>query len=241
MSHRSSPVLNGHDASSEGGISSSNQSTVVRMPVRTHRARKLLHGRAGGDSKPAIIGLFGFALRLRSVWDAALEEDPYARWWLVKVEQAYANAIEKIELERAALQADLRAADGFEIKVPDADPICIVELNFACPYAYWAAAVLRSYDELVVAVATAERLGLRRRDVPRIDRFQCERALRGLFCSALGFRALGVTQTDVANNTDLAMDAKSQMGELPTNIVTGERNPTLLAAKRNYPQKEAAR
>ncbi len=208
------------------------QQTVIRMPVRTQQARKLLHGRAGDGDKPAIIGLFGFAVRLRPVWDAARQDDPYARWWLVKVEQSYAKVIEQIDRERSVLQAEMRAANGFEIEVPDADPICIVELNFSCPYAYWAASALRSYDELTVATSTAERLGLRRRELPRIDRFRCERSLRGLFCSVLGFRSLGVTRADVENNSQLAVDAKAQMGELPADILSGNELPTLISATR---------
>ena len=42
-------------------------------------------------AKPAIIGLIGFADRLKSLWQAIRFDDPYADWWLLKVEDAVAD------------------------------------------------------------------------------------------------------------------------------------------------------
>ncbi len=60
----------------------------VWLTIQTHQAQQLVRGRNGTPDKPAIIGLVGFADRLRVIWQAARNDDPYADWWLIKVHEA---------------------------------------------------------------------------------------------------------------------------------------------------------
>ena len=60
----------------------------VWLTIQTNQAQQLIHGRAGTPDKPTIIGLVGFANRLRVIWQAARNDDPYADWWLIKVHEA---------------------------------------------------------------------------------------------------------------------------------------------------------
>ena len=48
----------------------------VWLTVQTHHAQQLIHGREGTPDKPPIIGLTGFANRLRVIWQAARDDDP---------------------------------------------------------------------------------------------------------------------------------------------------------------------
>ena len=48
------------------------------LTLQTRHAQRLLRGRPAGAGKPAIIGLFGFAERLRGIWQGARLDDPYA-------------------------------------------------------------------------------------------------------------------------------------------------------------------
>jgi len=203
------------------------QSTVLLI-VHTHDTQRLIRGRPAGDSKAAIIGLFGFAERLRQVWDAARLADPYAVWWLIKVEDAHAAAQAKIELERASVQQALDAVAEFEIDIATNESPCRVDLNFACPYAYWAARLLKTYDELALAATMAERLGIRSRKSSARNRFRCERAIRALFASPQGYRAIGLSRKDVNESTEAAQQARELMGDLPHAVLAGDRVPTLL-------------
>ena len=128
--------------------------SVVRMPIRTRETQRLLRGRPAADGKPAIIGLFGFAERVRIIWDAAKLSDPYAIWWLLRVEEACAAAQAAIAIERAKIQERLSAAPEFEIETGIDEPPLRVELNFACPYAYQAASTLAAFDQFVVGPPT---------------------------------------------------------------------------------------
>ena len=60
----------------------------VWLTVQTYQAQSLVRGRRRSEDKPAIIGLVGFADRLKTVWQAARQNDPYADWWLIKIEEA---------------------------------------------------------------------------------------------------------------------------------------------------------
>ena len=200
----------------------------ISMTVRALDTRKLIKGRPSADGKSAIIGLFGFADRLRVIWDGAKLSDPYALWWLLRVEKSYTTAVNRIEFERASIRQQFTKVQEFDIEFPAASALCRVELSFACPYAYWGARLLSNYDELVLAATTAKRLGVLPKSTQPSNRFQCERAIRGLFASPLGYHSLGVTFDDIEQRTTLAEEARTLMGDLPADILNRQRTPMLL-------------
>jgi integrating conjugative element protein (TIGR03761 family) len=203
--------------------------SVVRMPIRTRETQRLLRGRPAQEGKPAIIGLFGFAERLRIIWDAAKLSDPYAIWWLLRVEDACSAAQAAVAVEHARIRERLSAAPEFEIETGIDEAPLRVELNFACPYAYLAASTLASFDQFVVGALTAERLGLKRRASRSRNRFKCERAIRRLFATPNGYQALGITKGDVLADVPMAEEARASMGQIPQAVLSGERWPSMLA------------
>ena len=203
--------------------------SIVRMPVRTRETQRLLRGRPAAEDKPAIIGLFGFAERLRIIWDAAKLSDPYAIWWLLRVEEACGAAQAAIAIEHAKIQERLSAAPEFEIEMGIDEAPLRVELNFACPYAYQAAITLASFDQFVVGALAVERLGLKHRASRSKNSFQCERAIRRLFATANGFQPFGISKEDVLAGTPMAQQARASMGQIPQAVLSGERWPGILA------------
>ena len=59
----------------------------VWLNIQTYQAQSLIRGRRSAEGKPAIIGLVGFAERLKILWQAVRFDDPFADWWLIKVEE----------------------------------------------------------------------------------------------------------------------------------------------------------
>ena len=94
------------------------------LSLQTHHAQRLLRGRPGAAGKPAIIGLFGFAERLRGIWQGARQDDPYADWWLVKIEDALVAAEQVIKAERATLAERLEALPALEVVVATSRKAC---------------------------------------------------------------------------------------------------------------------
>ncbi|MEA2079864.1 MAG: AcaB family transcriptional regulator, partial [Pseudomonadota bacterium] len=95
----------------------------VWLTVQTNQAQQLIHGRAGTlglpgtPNKPAIIGLIGFADRLRVIWLAARRDDPYADWWLIKVHEAINTNETFISHEMVKLDKRLEQMTGMEVSV----------------------------------------------------------------------------------------------------------------------------
>ena len=90
---------NSPEGESPSGVSSADKYVTgalrgeVWLTVQSHHAQRLILGRAAALHKPAIVGLVGFADRLRVIWNAARADDPYADWWLIKIDEA----LERIE------------------------------------------------------------------------------------------------------------------------------------------------
>jgi len=91
----------------------------VWLTVQTRQAQRLIRGRNGSADKPAIIGLVGFADRLRMIWQAARSDDPYADWWLIKVHEVLERVRNLIKTEQAALDARLEQFTALEVAVAE--------------------------------------------------------------------------------------------------------------------------
>lgn len=209
-------LLDGHPASH------------VFIELRTDPAFRLVIGRPRTEKKPAINGLLSFASLLRDIWDAAKAGDPYARWWLVKVEAALARAETIIEPELTAAQKDLSACSLLQIDPARGRRPRRLDLLFACPYAYYGARLVKQLDVLIKQLDTAIEIGVLRKPDATHPRLRGERALRHAFASAQGFWKFGITSELVRCRDPKAIDAEAKMGVLPHEILTGECWPALL-------------
>lgn len=209
-------LLDGHPASR------------VFIELETEAAFRLVIGRPRTNVKPAINGLLSFASLLRDTWDAAKGGDPYARWWLVKVEAALARAESIIKAELAAVQEKLSACSLLEIDPTRGRQARRLDLLFACPYAYNGARLTKQLDVLIRLLDTSTEIGVLRKPDATHPRLRCERALRHAFASSQGFWNFGVTSDLVRCRDPKAIDAEAKMGVLPNDILAGERWPTLL-------------
>ncbi|MGH9844996.1 MAG: AcaB family transcriptional regulator, partial [Blastocatellia bacterium] len=64
----------------------------VTMEIQTGLAQRLVHGRERGEGVEPIIGVIGFGQRTRALWQAAGDDDPYADWTLLKIEESIHSA-----------------------------------------------------------------------------------------------------------------------------------------------------
>lgn len=194
----------------------------VWLTLQTTYAQLLIRGRRTKGKAP-IVGLIGFADRLRLIWHAAQANDPFADWWLVKIHDAISTVDARISLERESVQELFDTGRPF-IAVPaqNREPFRI-KLRFASPYAYRAAQMLAEFDSLVCELLTARHIGrLVRRDTTSITHSVASK-IRGVFNIPLRFRHLGI---DRANSLSWQADgqiAKRYMGVIPQDILEGKR------------------
>jgi integrating conjugative element protein (TIGR03761 family) len=211
----------------------------VWLTIQTNQAQQLIHGRAGTPDKPTIIGLVGFANRLRVIWQAARKDDPYADWWLIKVHEAIEVAGSYLDHQQADLVKQLEQMTAMEVSVAASQRPCRVHLQFANPYAYRGAQLLAEFDRLVCTALTARHIGLLDGKAYVHVQQTCARKLRALFMIPQSYRFLKLGRESVCKATGRSHEARQIMGELPDDILSGERQAPLVPRKVKFPSGSA--
>ena len=196
---------------------------AATLTLQTRQAQRLVKGRGYTAEKPAIMGLFGFANLLRSIWHGARADDPYADWWMLKVHDALELAEQALVAAEQVVAARFQAMDAIEVSAPVSIKPARVALNFSNPYAFRAARLVGLYDGLVCTVLSARHVGLLVRDEAERALHLGGRQVRRALQSPLGYRYTGVTRLDVEQGTAKALQAQGAMGELPDDVRTAER------------------
>ena len=204
----------------------------VWLTVQCHHAQRLILGRAASLDKPAIIGLVGFADRLRVIWNAARADDPYADWWLIKIDEALERARLRIKTEQAALDECIEQCSTLQIKVVTSSKPYRLALNFANPYAYWGAQLIAEFDTTARTILTAKHVGLINVTLAENTLQGCAAAIRSLFAVPHGYRVLRIDREVIKAGSKAAKAAADLMGELPSAVLHGERAAALTARKR---------
>jgi len=207
----------------------------VWLTIQTNQAQQLIHGRAGTPDKPTIIGLVGFANRLRVIWQAARKDDPYADWWLIKVHDAIEVAGSYLDHQQADLVKQLEQMTAMEVSVAASQRPCRVHLQFANPYAYRGAQLLAEFDRLVCTALTACHIGLMDGKAYVHVQQACARKLRALFMIPQGYRLMKIDRDMVHKAIGRSHEARQAMGELPDDILSGERQAPLVPRKVKFP------
>lgn len=219
------------------GVSSANDKEpgVLRgevwLTVQSHHARRLILGRAATLEKPAIVGLVGFADQLRVIWNAARSDDPYADWWLIKVDEALQRARGRIKREQATLDDCIEQRSALQIEVVTTNKPYRVALNFANPYAYWGAHLIAEFDTTARTILTAKHVGLMSGNLAAQSLRGCAGAIRSLFAVPQGYRVLRIDREAVKADSKTAKEAAEFMGELPQAVLLGERAAALTPRK----------
>ena len=211
----------------------------IWLTVQTSLAQKLLHGRAGTTEKPAIIGLVGFANRIRVIWLAARRDDPYADWWLIKVHEAIQCAENDVRDMQAILAADLDGISAMEVNIAQSQKPYRVQLRFANPYAYRAARLIAELDKLVCMVMTSRHIGLFSAEASENIVKACARKFRAIFVIPQGYRLMKIDRDTVRRGIGRASEARQIMGVVPEDILSGERLAPIVPRRIQLPSRLA--
>lgn len=200
----------------------------VWLTIQTYQAQSLIRGRRAADDKPAIIGLIGFADRLKSIWQAVRFDDPYADWWLLKVEGSIADIRAQLRSLQQRMDAFVTESNSsLEFAVAQSSQPQRVSLQFASPYAFRAAQLLGEYDRLMCTGMTLHHLGI---EIPTdlVEQVTGSgRWVRRVFAVPQGYHCLDIRRFDIRQGTSAAIKAKERMGEIPLDILSGARLPSL--------------
>jgi integrating conjugative element protein (TIGR03761 family) len=165
------------------------------------------------------LGLLPFASQMNAIYQASRLDDPYADFYLMKIENALIKTQECLREQSQLYQQQLSNLAGLQMQLADTDRPLSVPIYFATPYAHFATRLLVELDALARCVISLNKLGL------PLEKPLSE-LLRGLgksFRSTLGkcngWQHTGITRQDVVENTPLAIDAKQRMGKLDPRIM----------------------
>ena len=209
------------------------------LTVQTRQAQRLIRGRNGNADKPAIIGLVGFADRLRVIWQAARSDDPYADWWLVKVHEALERVRDLVKNEQAVLDAQIEQLTALEVAVAESMKPYRIALQFANPYAYRGAQLIAEYDRFVRTLLTAHHVGVLTGAPMEGLLNACARKIRGAFAVPQGYHFLNIDRTALQQGTANASRARQLMGEVPEDVLNGALQAPLAPRKVRFPEEAA--
>jgi len=207
----------------------------VWLTLQAIHAQRLFHGRVATTDKPSIVGLVGFADRLRVIWQGARGDDPYADWWLIKIHTAIEVAGVSIRSSQVDLEKLLEQMDAMEVGVAASQRPYRVPLKFANPYAYRGATLLAEFDKLVCMALTARHIGLMGGQASEDILKASARKVRGIFMIPQSYRLLKINREQVRNAMGRSHEARQLMGEVPGDVLSGERQAPLVPRKVSFP------
>jgi len=202
----------------------------VCLAVHSHQALRLIWGRRRTAQKPPISGLIAFASGVNAIWQAAEGGDPYALWWLTKIEagieqcRAYLND-QFEEIGYLYPDSEILAVDTAESEQPYR-----VRLAFSNPYAYRAAHMLGEYDVLVRTCYTLTFVGAGEPAELQTIVARAGHHIRRVFAIPQRFKACAIDRDDIRQDNQRAQRAVQLMGPLPEDILNGETNPVFMPA-----------
>lgn len=194
----------------------------VRLVLQTRHAQRLLEGRPQAADRPAIRGLMGFADRARVVWQAAQADDPYADWYLLKIEARLQQSAKTLRLLASQI-AEVAGRSSLEWSAGESSKPVRVQLRFATPYAYRGSHVLADFDRLARTLLTSRFLGVIGAAEADTLLARGGRAVRSAFDSPNGYQRFDVDREAVLTGTPQALKAQAAMGELPAEVLAEER------------------
>ncbi len=202
----------------------------ARMQIHTEKARRLTDPVTlpNGIRPP---GLFRFSSLCQQLCEKSSEGDPYADWYLYRIEQEILQLKNRIKQITGRLKKFIEDS-GFDVSEASSLKPVTIELNMGNPYGYMAAWLLADFDRMVRLAMTCELLGI-------LDRAQCrgaiqpaEKHFRRVLHLPISYKYTGITRNDIQQNNQVARRACELMGKCPEKIVTGKQTPRHAPASR---------
>ena len=201
-----------------------------QLALHTHIGQMLFLGRRMTLRKHEIVGVIRFASQMRLMWDAISHDDPYADWWLIKIEKSLKSAKRQITGSHAQLLKRFTSLDELDWPTVSSSKPLQVPLAFSNPYGYQGAYLVLEVDKLARTVISARHFGLiPNRELVRLLAM-AGRCVRRAFMPTMQYKSIGVTRDDIRRQTRLAVAAKDLMGKVPEDVLDGRSKASLIVS-----------
>ena len=203
---------------------------AVTLTLQTAFAQRLVEGRRRAEERGGVLGLFSFAELLRRIWYAAAAADPYADWWLLKVERALARADTELQQVNRALLDRLEGLEALVVEPAASVSPVSTALAFTTAQAFRGAQLIARADGVARTALTARHVGCVPAREAAYTLWRIRHVVRGAFGKARGFVSTGISRDDLRKATPRAAYAVQAMGVLPDVVLQEIEMPA------NYPR-----
>lgn len=186
------------------------------VTLHTKLARKLFMGKW----QRSYIGLKQYASITNYIYQACLEDDPYADAYIIKCYRALKKTKEEFAEIEAMLDKTIKTVRSINIVLSKSNQPFVFELRFATPLAKIGVTLLEKADYI-----SRQLKALKEFDIPvdkKIKQAYLSYRLQDTFHVALHWKKMGITRKDIFENTEKARLAKEQLGALPTKVLNKE-------------------
>ena len=211
----------------------------VSLSLQTARAQQFVHGRRKTPDKPAIWGLLTFAEKIKTLWLASSQDDPFADWWLMKTDELLKDGKHCIQDSAKALNELLDTQCVLQVDTAQSVSPLRIALRFSNPYPFRAAHLLAEYDQLMCLWMTVQHVGVLVDEVLEERLRASAKKLRAVYASPQGYQQLGVSRAMYSVEKGIADTARALMGDVPADILSEVRTPNLRPKKCSVPKVKA--
>jgi|GEM_PF-568987 len=208
----------------------------TRMTIQTRQAQKIVVGRRRGKDVQPIIGLLDFGRRMKLLWLSAQADDPYADWYLLRIEESINEAKTVIVEKKQWLDEVLNAMDGFDVGIAHSLEPIQVSIVFQNPYGYMGAYLVSDYDALCCSVFTASHIGLIDRKMANSIMNAAGKSIRRTFDMVAKWKFTGVTREDIQVKNPSGIRAIETYGECPEPVLDKTKRANISPEIREKPK-----
>ncbi len=209
----------------------------IEMELHTNHAGRIWSGRGIESGKPQIIGMKQFLQISGQIRQSAAKDDPYADNWLLVLDEKISSTAERFHVQEERLEDLFKQLPG-ELHVHEnlnLSPI-LIPVYTGGQHGYLALQLLIRFDRLVRQTLLAHHVALMGRQQCQAVIHEAGSAIRSL-CACLreygGYS--GTTRNDFASNNAKARDAIAKFGELPADVLRGDRRSDFAPPLPNKP------
>ena len=199
-----------------------------KLTLHSNYAYRLIEGRKSDpeNDRYPIYGLLHFAAMVNAISNDAKQDNPFACWFLIRIENKFQSFKEELEKKQSWINELAKDGTGIDYKAAtketDANTISV---SFATPHAWNAMRLLKQLDSFFLQALALKRVGL-------IDRNEFYQSTRGLstlllscFHEATLYTSFKLTRDQINPPTDEAKSAFKLMGVVPGKVLSGEMQP----------------
>jgi len=193
-----------------------------KIPLMTGQVELILHTRLAqslvndsGEQKR--IGLCQFGKKLRELWHCYKQDDPYAYWYFIKIDQMVESIRHKFsEIEQHYTQI-LSGIRGIKTEIFYSPQPKVYPLPHNTPFFHRTVLLLADMDYILRQSHTIKQLGIVV-EAEKLPIVALIPTMRKLFLLPFHWKHTDVTRQDIAQENERGKMAEEKMGKLPKPI-----------------------